>query len=137
MNLQFDPFSSNISLLRSLGSTLLAGSEELISWQIDSTQAFVTRSSQQLKATLSGIAAAQEAENLQDGLQSLVHDTLKMTRDTLAASTDYQMETMRLLQKHGGESQKVMAEALDEQFTKIGANTPGEQIRSPKRRLAA
>ncbi|MFZ2266776.1 MAG: hypothetical protein WAV95_04280 [Azonexus sp.] len=137
MNLQFDPVSSQFNFLRSLGSSLLAGSEELISWQIDSTQAFVTRSSQQLKATLSGMAAAQKAENPQDAWQSLMHNTLEMTRDTLLASTDYQMESMRLLQKHGTESQKALAEAVHEQFAKIGADGQSEPSRSPKRRLAA
>lgn len=137
MTLQFDPVSSQFNFLRSLGSTLLAGSEELISWQIDSTQAFVTRSSLQLKATLSGMAAAQDSENPQDGWQSLMHSTLEMTRDTLQANMDYQMETIRLLQKHGGESQKALTEALHEQFAKIGADGQSEPSRNPKRRLAA
>lgn len=137
MNLQFDPLSRNAELLRSLSATVLSGSEELISWQFDSTQAFITRSSQQIKANLSDIAATQEPATWQEGLQNLVLDTLKMSRDSLLAGTDYQMESLRLLQKHAAEVQEALVAALNEQLDNFDEVIPSDKNKDAKRRLAA
>jgi len=137
MNLLLTPLASNGDIMRNLGYTILSGSKDLISCQIDSTDAFVTRSSQLLKATLSGLAIAQEPERLPEAIQSIMQNTLEMTRDTLVATTDYQIETMRLLQKHGAESQKLFAESLEHQFHKLETAMPSEQHPVQKRRQAA
>lgn len=137
MNLQFDPLSRNSELLRSLSATTLAGSEELVSWQIDSIQAFIIRSSQQFKAGLSDIAAVYEPATWQEGLQNLMLDTLKMSRDTLLAGTDYQMESMRLLQKRAAEVQEALVAALNEQPGNFDEVIASDKNKDAKRRLAA
>lgn len=119
MNLQFDPLSRNINLFRNLSSTLLSGSEELMSWQIDSAQSFLTRGSQQLKAALADAGSAQEPAHWPETVQSGMRNAIRMTRDCLVATTDYQMEAMRLLQEQGAETQKLITAALNEQLVNI------------------
>lgn len=119
MNLQFDPLSRNINLFRNLSSTLLSGSEELMSWQIDSAQSFLTRGSQQLKAALADAGSAQEPAHWPETVQSGMRNAIRMTRDCLVATTDYQMEAMRLLHEQGAETQKLITAALNEQLVNI------------------
>lgn len=119
MSIQFDPFSRSIDLFRNLSSCLLSGSETYSSWQIDSMQAAITRGSQQLRTAWSDIGAAQEPEKWSDAMQSGLRNAIKMNRDYLIATTDYQMETMRLLQEMGAEIQQLVTEALNEQLVTI------------------
>lgn len=137
MNLKSDFLSRSIELLRSQNTSLLSGSEELLSWQIDSSQAFITRSSQQLRTILSDIAKALEPATCQEGLQNLLLDTLKMSHDTLLASTDYQMESTRLLQKQANEAQETLAALMNGQLSHFGEVIPAYKNQETKHRLAA
>lgn len=137
MTPQFAPFTSNINLFRNLSSALLTGSAEFLSWQIDSTQAFITRSSQQLKAALSDLGSVQEPEQWPETMQNGLLKALKLSQDFLLASTEYQMESLRLLQAQSTETQKAIAEALNEQFAMVDASVQGDKSQPHKRRLVA
>lgn len=120
MNLQSDPLSRNINLFRNLGKALLSGSGEFMSWQIDSTQAFITRSSQELRTVWSDMGSAPESAQWPEMLQNGMHKAIKLNRDYLAASTDHQRESMRLLQEQLGEVQEILVESFSEQIAASG-----------------
>lgn len=119
MAIQSDPFSRNLDLFRSLTNSFLSGSETYCSWQLDSTQAAITRGSQQLRGIWSELSAAQAPENWSEALHNAMRNAIKMNRDLLITSTDYQMESMRLLQEIGAELQQVVTEAVNEQLVNI------------------
>ena len=119
MAIQSDPLSRNVDLFRNLSTSFLSGSEVFSSWQFDSIQALITRHSQQLRAIWSDARAAQEPAQWSEALQSGMRNAIKMNRDCLIASTDYQMETLRLLQDMSSEMQQVMTDAMNEQLVNI------------------
>jgi hypothetical protein len=137
MNLLFPPLVGNDEAIRSIGGTFLAHSKEMISCQLDSADAFVTHGSKLVKVTLSGLAIAHDPERLPEAMQSIMQNAIEIARDTVIVTTDYQLETMRLLNKHGVESQKVLAESLSHQFNNIETAIPVEKILGPKHRQAA
>lgn len=116
MNLQSNLLFRNINLFHNLGNALLSGSGEFMSWQIDSTQAFITRSSQQLRTVWSDMSAAQAPAQWPEMLQNGMHKAIKLNHDYVVASTDYQMESMRLLQEQLGEVQEILVESFSEQI---------------------
>lgn len=119
MAIQSDPLSRNVDLVRNLSTSFLSGSGEFASWQFDSIQAAITRGSQLLRASWADACAAQEPANWSDAVQNGMRNAIKMKRDYLIAATDYQMETMRLLQEMGAEMQQAFTEALNEQLVNI------------------
>lgn len=116
MTQQLDSFFQGIELSRKLGTQALSGFEKIVALQLDHTQAFIGRSSKQLKAAYSarsiGQDPAQWAEAFQDGLRSSV----EMTRDAMLAATDYQTASLRLLQDQAAELQKLVSSSLNEQL---------------------
>lgn len=119
MAIQSDPLSRNIDLIRNLSDSILSGSEVFAAWQFDSLQALVTRSSQQLRTAWADAGAAQEPAKWSETLQNGMRNAIKLNRDYLIASTDYQMETMRLLQDMSTEMQQLITEAMNEQLVNI------------------
>jgi hypothetical protein len=119
MAIQSDPLSRNIDLIRNLSDSILSGSEVFAAWQFDSMQALVTRSSQQLRTAWADAGAAQEPAKWSETLQNGMRNAIKLNRDYLIASTDYQMETMRLLQDMSSEMQQLITEAMNEQLVNI------------------
>lgn len=119
MATQSDYFARNLALTRNLSGSFLAGFEDFASWQFDSIQASITRGSQQLRGIWSDLGAAQEPANWSETVQSGMRNAIKMNRDYLIATTDYQMETLRLIQEMSAEMQQAITEALNEQLVSI------------------
>lgn len=76
-----------------------------------------------------------------DAVQSGMRNAITMTRDNLLAASDYQLETLRLLQRQGNELQKVITDLLDEHLADTGKSgsleeRTGRVGRFPPRRVA-
>ena len=119
MATQSDFLARNFELTRNLSGSFLAGFEDFASWQFDTIQASITRSSQQLRSIWSDLGAAQEPANWSEMVQSGMRNAIKMNRDYLIATTDYQMETLRLIQEMSAEMQQAITEAMNEQLVTI------------------
>lgn len=111
MDHQYNTISRSLDVFRHLNSLAIAGSEEFFTWQLDQAQALVTRRTKQLKASWS---EAKAADNLQwpEALQSGMRNAMEMAQECVAAATDYQMETLKLMQKQATQAQKVITESL-------------------------
>lgn len=116
MNLQIDPFSHSLDLSRKLWNQTLSGMEELISLKLDHTQEFIGRGSQQLKDAMSDPVILETPAKWPDAMHQGLHSAINLARDTALASTDHQIETMRLLQNQASEVQKVISAAITEQI---------------------
>lgn len=116
MTQQLDSFFLGIELSRKLGTQALTGFEKFVTLHLDHTQEFIGRTSKQLKAVCAersvGDDPAQWAVAFQDGLRS----SIEMTRDAMIAATDYQTESLRLLQDQAAELQKLVSSSLNEQL---------------------
>lgn len=119
MAIQSDSISRNMDLFRELNTSLLSSSEAFASWQFDSLQALITRNGQQLRAIWSDAGSAQEPAKWSETVQSGMRNAININRDYLIAATDYQMETLRLLQEMGAEMQQLITEAMNEQLANI------------------
>lgn len=71
-----------------------------------------------------------------DAVQSGMRNAITMTRDNLLAASDYQLETLRLLQRQGNELQKVIADLLDEHQSGSLEERTARVGRFPPRRVA-
>jgi len=136
MILQTDPFSRTFELFRDLGTSLLSGSEEMASWQFDSLQESMTRNTQQLRTAMSEASAAQEPAQWPETIQHGMRNTIKMSRDYLIATTDYQMMSLRLLQNLGTEVQQIITEAMNEQLVMIDVAASREKFNGKAATLA-
>ena len=114
MNQQFDFFSRSVNLFRDLSTALLSSSEEIISLQLDSAQACVTRGSDQLRTACSDLNAMQQPNLSSDAVQSGMCNAIAMARDNVLATSDYQLEALSLLQHQGSKLQKVIADLFNE-----------------------
>lgn len=119
MMFQSDPFSRSVEFFRDLGTSLLSGSEVFASWQFDSLQESVTRNTRQLRSAVTGASTAQEPAQWPETIQNGMRNAIKMSRDYLIAATDYQMESLRLLQGLGTDMQQIVTEAMNEQLVTI------------------
>ena len=114
MNQQFDFFSRSVNLFRDLSTALLSSSEEIISLQLDSAQACVTRGSDQLRTACSDLNAMQQQDLSSDAVQSGMCNAIAMARDNVLATSDYQLEALSLMQHQGSKLQKVIADLFNE-----------------------
>lgn len=113
---QDNPFARNISLSKSLLEQSLSGMEQLMALGLDHAQEFVGRGSQQLKSALCDPIIVEEPAQWPDALQQSMHVGINLFRDTAQAVTDYQVDSLRLLQNQASEAQKSIAAAIYEQF---------------------
>ena len=114
MNQQFDFFSRSVNLFRDLSTALLSSSEEIISLQLDSAQACVTRGSDQLRTACSDLNAMQQPDLSSDAVQLGLCNAIAMARDNVLATSDYQLEALSLMQHQGSKLQKVIADLFNE-----------------------
>ena len=128
MTQQLDSFFLGIELSRKLGTQALTGFEKIVALNLDHTQEFIGRSSKQLKAAYTerniGQEPAQWAEAFQDGLRS----SIELTRDAMLAATDYQSESLRLLQDMAAELQKLVSTSLNEQLATAKAASGEKRV---------
>ncbi|MDP2880569.1 MAG: hypothetical protein Q8N89_03195 [Azonexus sp.] len=119
MILNTDPFSRASELFRDLSTSLLSGSESMASWQFDHLQEAMERNTQQLRSTMSEACTAQEPAQWPETIQHGMRNAVKTSRDYLIATTDYQMESLRMLQNLSTEMQQIITEAMNEQLVNI------------------
>lgn len=119
MAIQSDALSRNLDFFRDLGTTFLSSTKDIAAWQLESMHASITRSGQQLRAVWSDTCSVQEPTKWPDTVQSGIRNAIKINRDSLIATTDYQMETMRLLQDMGNEMRQILTQAMNEQLVNI------------------
>lgn len=116
MNAQSNPLSPCIEFFRTLSSNTLAGSEEMVFWQIDHAQELIGRSSKQMLETLSNAGAAQKPENWPMVMGNGIRGVFEIGRECAITASDLQRETCNLLQRQAMETQKALTESLNEQF---------------------
>lgn len=139
MNQQFDFFSRSVNLFRDLSTALLSSSEEIISLQLDSAQACVTRGSDQLRTACSDLNAMQQPDLSSDAVQSGMCNAIAMARDNVLATSDFQLEALSLMQHQGSKLQKVITDLFNEHLADaksagaLGARTGKVESLSPKR----
>jgi hypothetical protein len=114
MNQQFDFFSQSVNLFRNFSTALLSSSEELIALQLDSAQASITRGSDHLRAACSDLNAMQQPLLSSDAVRLGMCNAIRMVRDNVLATSDYQLEALNLMQHQGSKLQKVVADSLKE-----------------------
>lgn len=125
MSPQVFPFSHHTDISRKLLEQSLAGMEQFFTLCIDHTQNSVSRSSQQLRASLADPAAIIETSQWPDVIQESIHGAINLARDTTLAATDYQIDALRLLHKQAAEVQKSLAAAIAEQFAIVNQSLGG------------
>lgn len=125
MNPQFEPFSQIVDLSQNLGAAVLGGAEELTSFQLDHVQAFITRSSKQLRTSLSDARKAGEPGQWPEVFQQSIAGANAMLRDAFVSSLDYEMEMFRLLRKQAAEAQQLISDTVSEQVAAIESSVVG------------
>lgn len=139
MNQQFDFFSRSVNLFRNLSTALLSSSEEIISLQLDSAQACVTRGSDQLRTACSDLNAMQQPHRSSDAMQLGMCNAITMARDNVLATSDYQLEALSLMQHQGSKLQKVITDLFNEHLADaknagtLGVRTNAVENLPPKR----
>jgi hypothetical protein len=141
MNLQIDQFSRSLDLSKKLLNQTLSGMEELISLRLDRTQELIGRSSQQLKSAMSDPIILDAPAKWSDAMYQGIHSAINLARDTALASTDYQIETLQVLQNQASEVQKVISAAISEQLksaeSTASSGKRGNKPAAPVQELAA
>lgn len=139
MNSQSSPFFPTVELFRKLSAKVLAGSEEMIVWQLDQTQEFINRSSKQLHQSLSTAEAIQKPEDWPAAIGNGLRSAMEIGREYAISASDYQRESCQLWQRQALDAQKVMTESLDGPFSmfKPGAEANKHHPRHAMHRVAA
>jgi hypothetical protein len=139
MNQQFDFFSQSVNLFRNFSTALLSSSEEIIALQLDSAQASVTRGSDHFRAACSDLNAMQQPLLSSDAVRLGMCNAIRMVRDNVLATSDYQLEALNLMQHQGSKLQNAVADSLKERLADVrsagtfGARTNKVENLSPKR----
>jgi hypothetical protein len=115
MNEQLNPFSNAMDTFHNLCTLTLSGSHELMSWQIDSAEAFISLGTRQLQQRWSNANAMQEPEQWSEAVQLGFRNAIQMTREWVMVTSDCQMDGLHLMQKHAAEARKLLFDALSEQ----------------------
>lgn len=113
------PLFPGIELFRKLSAKALAGSEEMIVWQIDQTQEFVARSSRQLHDSLATAGTVKKLEDWPAAVGEGLRNVLELGREYAISASDYQRETCSLWQRQAMDSQKLLTESLNGQFSML------------------
>lgn len=137
MMIQSDSFSRNLELFRDLSTSMLSGSEAYAAWQFDSLLESVARGIQQLRTPLAEVSSVQEASQWPETIQNSMRFAIKVSRDNLIAASDYQMESLRLLQGLGNEIRQRMTDAMNEQLVAIDVVASREKRQGKGHSLAA
>ena len=141
MTKQFDHFFDGIDLTRKWSTLALANFEQTASLQLDQFEAFIDRGSEQLKAALADVGSVQEPVQWSEIMQTSMHKVSDTARDVILAASNFQIESLRLLQEQAEEAQKLLAASLAQQFAHIesvsAGNKPGKSTTAAARKLAA
>lgn len=120
MDQQFDFFSRSVNLFRNMSTAMLSSSEKMISLQLDSAQACVTRGSEQFRAVCSDLNGMKQPKLSSDAVQFGMRNAIAMTRDNVLATSGYQLEALSLLQRQGSELQKIITDLFNEHLAVAG-----------------
>ena len=115
MNQKIDGFTQAADSIRHICTFTLAGSEELLSLQLECAEEIFNRNNKQLRAALEQIDAMQEPAQWPDAMHKGFEEANAMIRDALVSTIDYQMKSFKLTQKIANDMQKVLSEAISEQ----------------------
>jgi acyl transferase domain-containing protein len=124
MKAPFNPLSPSFEFLRDLSATTLAGSEEVIAWQIDHAQAFIGRSTKHLQAGLSQVHTLEHPENWSEAMESGLHRAIETSRLLAVSSADFNLETYNFMQKKAIDTQKALVETWSEKCATLQSKIP-------------
>lgn len=127
MKQQFDLYFESIELSRKLSTQILGGFEKLVSRNLDLTEDFIGRTSQLVKTACAEKSIGQEPAQWAEAFQNGLRDSIELTRDAVLAATDYQTESMHLMQDQAAEIQKLISATFSEQLGTIKATAAGEK----------
>lgn len=141
MTKQFDHFFDGIDLTRKWSALALANFEQTASLQLDQFEALVDRSSEQLKAAFAAFDSVQEPVQWSEIMQTSMQKANDSARDAILAVSNFQVESLRVLQEQAEEAQKLLTASLAQQFAHIESvntgNKPGSSTTAAARKLAA
>lgn len=141
MTKQFDHFFDGIELTRKWSTLALANFEQMAALHFDQFEAFFDRGSEQLKAALAGFGSVQEPVQWSELMLTSMRKANDSARDMILAASNYQIESLRVLQEQAEEAQKLLAASLAQQFAHIESVNagikPGNPAATAARKLAA
>lgn len=115
MNQKIDGFTQSADSLRNICTFTLAGSEELLSLQLEYAEKVINRNNKKMRTALEQINAMQELAQWPDAMHKGFEEANAMIHDALVSTIDYQMKSFKLTQKIANDMQKVLSEAISEQ----------------------
>jgi len=138
---QLDHSFDGIDLTRKWSTLALANFEQVASLHFDQFEAFFDRSSEQLKAAFADFGSVQEPVQWSEIVLTSTRKANDAIRDAILAASNYQIESLRLLQEQAEEAQKLMAASMAQQFAHIESvnvgNKTGNSPTAAARKLAA
>lgn len=140
MNHKFDSFSQVADSARKLCSASLAGSEELICFQLECAEEFFNRNCRQLRVALDQAGELHAPEQWPSAVHNGIEGANALFRDTFVSAIDYQMRSFRLLQKIAIDTQEMWSDSVSGQVAArqpIGASSPRGGKTIPLRQSAA
>lgn len=121
---QFETVSKNADIFRNLSALTIAGTEDLIKRQLETTEALVNRGSQQMKEAYEKAGSAQTPLEWSQAMQKNVNIAIETARDCMLATSKLQAENLRLIQEQTTEMQKLIANAWNSTSGSAGTSAP-------------
>lgn len=115
MNQKIDSFTQVADSARNFCSATLAGSEELICFQLECAEEFFNRNSRQLRVVLDQANELHAPEQWPNAVNKGIEGANALIRDTFVSAMDFQMKSFRLLQKMAADTQKLLSDAVSDQ----------------------
>jgi hypothetical protein len=115
MNQDNDSFTHVADQARKLCSATLAGSGELICFQLDCTEEFFNRNITQLRSMLDQASKLQAPEQWPGAVLKGIEAANALVRDTFVVAMDYQTKSFRMLQKIAIDTQELVYDAVSGQ----------------------
>lgn len=141
MTTQFAQYFDGIGLTRKWSTLALANFEQMASLHINQFEELVDRGSEQLKTAFAEFDSVQEPGQWSDIMLTSVRKASDGARDVILATSNYQIEALRVLQEQASEARKLVAASLNQQFAHIEAvnadNKPDASKTAAARKLAA
>jgi hypothetical protein len=113
MTQDFDFMTRSTELFRKVSCAMLAGSEQLVVANLDSVQALVSRSSQQLRAVIADARSIETPKQASAVERAGVCIPLELTREVMLSTAACQVACVHRLQQQAAEAHQLFNDAFD------------------------
>jgi hypothetical protein len=104
--------STNFGIFRNLGTLTVAGYQEVMAKQLESSEVLFSRNCQKLKAGLAQTASVTTPDEWLQAMRSIAQSTIESASDDMRTALDCQRETNRVIEKQAAEAQQAVSELL-------------------------